>query len=74
VSAMAGTGRAVRLDKFDVSGVLPDAGPGGIVGAGMLEEDRDTEGNTAVRLAVLRPANCASICRVAVFAIRLALQ
>jgi hypothetical protein len=45
-------GRAVRLDKIGVSGV--DASVIGVVGAGVLEEDRDTEGNDTVRLAVLR--------------------
>lgn len=74
MNAVAGTGRAVGPDKFGVSGILPDAGSGGIVGAGILEEDRDTEGNTAVRLAVIRSAKCANIYQVAVFAVRLARQ
>ena len=55
MSIVPGIGRAVRLDKIGVSGVLSDAG---VVGAGVLEEDRHTEGNDIVRLAVLKLVKC----------------
>jgi len=47
------------LDKIGVSGILPDAGVVGIVGAGVLEEDRDKEGNVTLRLAVPTLVRCA---------------
>lgn len=49
----------MRSDKIGVSGLHLNAGGVGAVGAGVLEEDRDIEGNDTVHLAVLRLVKCA---------------
>ena len=59
VSIVAGIGRAIRLDKIGISGVLSDTGVVGIVGAGVLEDNWHTDGDDIVRLGVLKLVKCA---------------